>query len=196
MLFVTGVLSFDEMSLQKFLSFNKVSLRIDGFVNLGNHTPEELKDQPGDHVLVFMFKPWKGQWFQTIGAFLTKGAVKGPILSKLALEATALLEKSDFKVDMWVCDGAPWNRAMWTELGLKNPFTGKKKSKKRVAETFDSEAEANVSFQNPCDVNRRIYMCSDFPHLIKSLKSRILPNEKGQIRDVSYNSFFSFIHIS
>lgn len=105
------------------MAFNKSSLKIDGFVNLGDHTPDELKDQPGDHALVFMFKPWKGQWFPTVGAFLSKGAVKGPTLAKLALEATGLLENSGFKVDMWACDGAPWNRAMWAELGLNNPFT-------------------------------------------------------------------------
>ncbi|KAE8746827.1 hypothetical protein FOCC_FOCC006464 [Frankliniella occidentalis] len=104
----------------------------DRHVNLGMLTPEELKDRPGDHALVFMFQPWENAWFQTIGAFLSKGAVKGPILGKLCLEATGLLEKAGFPVDMWVCDGASWNRNMWTEMSLKNPFSSRKKRKDTV----------------------------------------------------------------
>ena len=77
-------------------------------MNLGNHTPHKLKDEPGDHALVAMFKPFKGQWFQTVGALLSKAAVDGLTLSKLALEATAFIEQVGLKVDMRTCDGAPF----------------------------------------------------------------------------------------
>ncbi|KAE8737771.1 hypothetical protein FOCC_FOCC016761 [Frankliniella occidentalis] len=173
-----GCLMFDEMCLTPCLHFNCNLLKIQGFVTLGDHTPGEQKDQPGDHALVYMFKPWKGPWFQRVGAFLSKGAVKGPVLGKLSLEATCLLEKAGFHVDMWVCDGASWNRQMWTELGLKNPFTAKKRKDRQFI-------KGKTSFAHPCDPDRRIYMCSDFPHLIKSLKSRILPSkDKGNVKDL------------
>ncbi|KAK3907771.1 Transposable element P transposase [Frankliniella fusca] len=189
-----GCLLFDEMSLTSALSFNKSSLKVDGFVNLGDYTPSEMKEKPGDHALVFMYKPFKGHWFQTVAAFLSKGAVDGPILSKLSLEATALIEQAGFKVDMWVCDGAPWNRVMWTEMGIKNPFAYKrpsrakgkqkqKESENTAFETLGNQREP-VGLPHPCVAGRKIYMCSDFPHLIKRLKSRICPNEKGATRDL------------
>ncbi|KAK3916855.1 Transposable element P transposase [Frankliniella fusca] len=195
-----GTILMDEMSLTSSLFFNKSSLTVDGLVNLGNHTPEAQKDQAGDHALVFMFKPFKGGWFQTVGAFLSKGAVDGPTLSKLSLEATVLLEQTGLKVDMWVCDGAPWNRVMWTEMGIKNPFAYKRPSRKKNTSTGKSskiseaeETQENVATEvsrepvglvHPCDDQRKMWMCSDFPHLIKRLKSRVCPNEKGISRDL------------
>ncbi|XP_031328495.1 uncharacterized protein LOC116160393 [Photinus pyralis] len=139
-----------------------------------------------------MFKPWKKTWFQTIAAFLGKGALKGPLLVKLALEATCLLEQCDLHVDMWVCDGAPWNRNMWAEVGLSNPFSQRKTKQEGMNMIAN---KGRTSFQHPCDEDRRIYMCSDFPHLIKSLKSRIFPNEKGLVKDlVTPDGIVKFSH--
>jgi hypothetical protein len=77
-----------------------------------------------------MFKPFKGQWFQTVGALLSKAAVDGLTLSKLALEATAFIEQVGLKVDMRTCDGAPWNTVTCKELGIRDPFSQKSAGKK------------------------------------------------------------------
>ncbi|KAK3926071.1 Na(+)/H(+) exchange regulatory cofactor NHE-RF3 [Frankliniella fusca] len=84
-----------------------------------------------------MYKPLTGKTNVSgsklyIAAFLSKGAVDGSILSKLCLEATALIEQSGFNVDMWVCDGDSWNRVMWNKMGLKNLFAYQRPSKTQV----------------------------------------------------------------
>ena len=69
-----GVLLIDEMQLAKSLNFSQKDLKIYGFADLGIYTPEEQKDKLGDHVLVFMFQPFRGKWVQALGCFLSKGA--------------------------------------------------------------------------------------------------------------------------
>lgn len=39
-IFVTGVLLLDEMKVSKTLAFNRNNLKVEGFTNLGKHTPE------------------------------------------------------------------------------------------------------------------------------------------------------------
>ena len=75
------------MKLSEGLHFLKYSLKIVGFVDLDKHTPEKLKDVPADHPLVIMFQTFQGQTYQTISAHLSRGAVKGPVLAKLVMEA-------------------------------------------------------------------------------------------------------------
>lgn len=90
---------------------------------------------------------------QSIGAFLSKGAAKPKILQKLVLEAIFLLEKSGLYVHIIVSDGGSWNRGMWKLFGID---------------------EDNVGCEHPIDQKRRLCFASDFPHLIKTMWSRVL----------------------
>ncbi|KAJ1519027.1 hypothetical protein ONE63_011364 [Megalurothrips usitatus] len=217
-----GALLIDEISLSEGIWLDKHSLKVQGFVNLGQFTPEGQKDTPADHALVMMFQPFQGQHFQTLSAHLSKGAVKGPELAKLILEATRLTEEAGFYVDAIVGDAAPWNRNMWTQFGLKKfeyekdqsktkytvddaenvdqdfedenfdcdlvqpppkPKGKKRPTKKRKRPTPAEDIASKVaSCVHPVDSSRRLWFVSDFPHLVKSIKQRILNAETLQVK--------------
>lgn len=140
------------MQLSEGIAFNKSSKLVEGLVNLGKYTPENQANQMGDHALVLMYQPFQGTWYQTLGAFCSKGAASGEILEKLILEAICLCEKAGFHVDGVVSDAGPWNRVMWKLFGIH-----KKK----------------CSCTHPVDRQRKLFFFSDFPHLMKSIWSRI-----------------------
>jgi len=150
------------MKLSEALSFKKSSLQVEGFVDLGEYSTEKDQDKLGDHALVILFQPFCGKWFQTIGAFLGAGAVPGTTLEKIIIEAVIMLENQGIHVDCVTTDGATWNRSMWKLFGI-----GQKSS----------------SCIHPSDSKRQLWFASDFPHLIKNLKSRIINNK---VLDVSY----------
>lgn len=59
-----GVLLIDEMSLSEAITLDTTTMQFKGFVNLGEYTPEHLKNERADHALVFMFQPFRGFWVQ------------------------------------------------------------------------------------------------------------------------------------
>ncbi|OXU16291.1 hypothetical protein TSAR_013394 [Trichomalopsis sarcophagae] len=69
---------------------------MEGFTNLDKHTPKNQQGQNGNHALVIMFQPFKGQWVQSL----------------------VLAERAGLKVDGIANDGASWNRAMWDHFGV------------------------------------------------------------------------------
>lgn len=165
----------DEMSLDEYIEFCKVTGQVHGMVDLGSATPPDADSTLGDHALVFLFQPFKGQWFQAIGAFCTKGAAKGPELEKLTTEAILLLHKHGYYVDVITTDGGAWNRNMWTcydvseaEVSSVNP----------AASGQDEEATGKSA--------RRLWFMSDFPHLIKSVWSRVRTTDKLQVMFQKY----------
>ncbi|KAE8739209.1 hypothetical protein FOCC_FOCC015300 [Frankliniella occidentalis] len=221
-----GALLLDEMKITEGLSYDKPALEVKGFVYYGKHTPEALKDVPADHALGLMFQGFQEAYYITIGAFLSKGAIKGPDLAKILLEAIGLLEQAGLFVDCIVSDAAPWNRNMWSKFGLKKlryetegskkkyavddddndeyeeidepatlAFIGsgrtqdsdnKKKKAPRKKKTASRKKKKNspendedfVSYcTHPIDSKRNLYFASDFPHLMKSVKQRIVNTE-------------------
>ncbi|KAK3922640.1 DNA transposase [Frankliniella fusca] len=138
-----GALLIDESKLSEGVHFDKHSLKVKGLVYLGDHTPEQLRDISADHALVMIFQSFQGQYFQTISAHLSKGAVKGLELSKLVLEVIALIEKSGFSVDAVVSDAASWNRNMWSRFGLQKKDDEKQHSKQKYT-VDDEEDEEDV----------------------------------------------------
>lgn len=159
--YLLGCLLLDEMSLSSSVTFNKSTLNIDGLVDLGLYTPEHQVNEMGDHALVFMYQPFRGPWIQAIGAFLSKGAAPNNVLQKLIIEATLLLENSGFHVHNIVTDGGPWNRGMWNAFGITN---------------------TNFSCQHPAEPTRKLWFTSDFPHLVKTMWTRVLKNKTFKVR--------------
>lgn len=145
------------MKLSQNIKFDPANGVFQGFVDLGDHTPERHKDQLGDHALVIMFQPFRGKWVQTLACFLSKGCADSKSLQYLILECLILLENSGFQCDAVVTDGASWNRSMWDRFGI---------------------TEDQISTQHPCDESRRLWFFSDFPHLIKNFRNAIAKNEE------------------
>lgn len=71
-LFIRSLL-IDEMKLMEGFRFNRNTCQFQGFVDLGEYTPEHKKNEPGDHALVLMFQPFRGKWVQALACFLSKG---------------------------------------------------------------------------------------------------------------------------
>ncbi|KAK7571122.1 hypothetical protein V9T40_014726 [Parthenolecanium corni] len=149
-----GGLFIDEVKLSPNLKFDEKTLRVTGFVDLGVHTPDHQLNTPGDHALVIIYQPLQGKWFQTVGAFLSKGAAPGDVLHNIILEAIVRLENINFHVDYVTSDGATWNRAMWKYFGVSE-------DKPSCDHIDDSE-------------DRKLWFISDFPHLIKNLRNWVL----------------------
>ncbi|XP_074112432.1 uncharacterized protein LOC141536087 [Cotesia typhae] len=104
-----GVLLVDEMKLSEGVYFDSQEMKFNGFVDLGEHTPEDLRNKTADHALVFKFVPFQGRWVQALGCFLSKSACKSEPLHKLILECIILMENSGICIDAVVMDGASWN---------------------------------------------------------------------------------------
>ncbi|KAK3929571.1 DNA transposase, partial [Frankliniella fusca] len=140
-----GALLLDEMSLEARTYFDKNTCMAHGLVDLGGFEDEGDRDRRGDHALVVMFQPFKGKWVQALGAFLSCGPVKSEKLHKT--------EKSGFFVDCIVTDAATWNRSMWDLFGINSQ---------------------SPACEHPLDESRELRFASDFPHLVKSLWTRVL----------------------
>ena len=155
------------MALDEDVKYDSSRCEVQGMVNLGQFT-EFLSDtetnKRGNHALVIMFQPFRGKWVQTIGAFLSAGAVKGKLLHKIILEAVALLEKSNYFIDCVTTDAATWNRSMWSAFGVG----------------FD-----NNSCEHPIDSSRKLMFASDFPHLVKGLWTRVVGKKILNVSKIS-----------
>lgn len=141
------------MKLCEALKFDRNSYQFHGFVNLGDYTPNDQEHQLGDHALVLMFQPFRGKWVQALACFLSKGCANSNVLQCLILECILLLEQIGLHVDVVTTDGASWNRSMWSKFGI---------------------SQENFSCQHPYDSERRLWFCSDFPHLIKNFRNAIV----------------------
>ncbi|XP_074095556.1 uncharacterized protein LOC141525115 isoform X1 [Cotesia typhae] len=148
-----GTLLIDEVALSEAVKLNRRTMQLDGFVDLGAHTPENLINSRADHALVFMYQPFQGNWVQVVGSFLSRNSVTSAILHKLLIECIVLLENAGFYVDVVTSDAAQWNRGAWTLFGFK---------------------DGQCSCDHPCNFDRRLWFISDFPHLIKCFRNKIM----------------------
>lgn len=69
--------------------------------------------------------------------------------------------KTGFYADVVVTDGASWNRTMWKKFGVD---------------------EHTCSCKNPVDDTRQLWFASDFPHLIKCFRNRIVQQKIMTVR--------------
>ncbi|KAH7940453.1 hypothetical protein HPB49_000317 [Dermacentor silvarum] len=113
-----GGLVIDEIKLSEHLNVKSAG-HIEGFVDLGDHTPADQKNVLADHGMVVLFQPFTGNWTQILVIFASKGNVKSATLAKIVVETTVLAEKAGLFVDCITCDGASWNRSMWRLFGIQ-----------------------------------------------------------------------------
>ena len=160
-----GSLIWDEIHIKKKLHFDSRKFEFDGLTDFGDET-EEINVAPGlaDHVLVFMFRPYKQSWVQTIACYATRGATPGHIISNLVIKITTALFNHSAIVRNTVCDGAGPNRTAMTML------IGKKAVK-----------EGRTYFNHPMSDQIKVFCMSDVPHLMKTTRNQFLKYGKVQV---------------
>ncbi|KAH9364349.1 hypothetical protein HPB48_012123 [Haemaphysalis longicornis] len=147
-----GMLVFDEIQVRQGRDVNAGTMTYIGQVE-GN---EKDGPQLADHGLVFLFVPFADSYAQPVGVFASKGPTKGVELAKLVLQAISLLEAAGVFVDGLVCDGAATNRSLWNHLGVSGKL-----------------GNLRHTFENPVCPERRVFVFSDAPHLMKCIRNRI-----------------------
>ena len=94
-----GIVVFDEVKLREEIQFNSNSLKIDGFVDLGEFTPKGDKNVLANHALVFMFIPLLLlPWVQPVAVYASRNATPGDILVKMLIQIIIELERAVAKV--------------------------------------------------------------------------------------------------
>lgn len=171
----------DEMATDQNIVFDKSTGLVHGMTDLGSASPPNAGSTLGDHSLVFLFQPFKGQWFQTIGAFCSRGAAKGPELEKLVTEATIMLYKYGYYTDVVTTDGGSWNRNMWNLYGITEGNVS------CINPAAAGEGNETDAFDEPEDA-RKLWLMSDFPHLIKSVWARVRSSETLKVHTIKLHS--------
>ena len=169
-----GIVIFDEVKLREEIRFNSSSLKLDGFVDLGDLTPEDKKNACANHALVFMFIPLLHNWIQPVAIYASRNATPGDILAKILIEVIIQLEQSGARVIGFTSDGSQSNKKAWVNLGI----CGKK-------------GNINCSFKNPIDQERRVWAFSDFVHILKCIRNFF--HDKGKVlyrnKDIDFNFY-------
>lgn len=107
--------------------------------------------------MVFMFCSFADKHSQPIAVFASKGPTRGTVLAQLIMKAIVHLEDAGVYVDAIVCDGAATNRRMWKEFNISGNLQN-----------------TRYAFVHPFDDNRKVFVFSDAPHLIKCVRNRLL----------------------
>ena len=72
-----------------------------------------------------------------------------------------MLSAAGFSIDAVTTDGAQWNRRVWKLFGVD---------------------EQNLSCVHPCDESAKLWFLSDFPHLIKTFRNKLLEIKTFDVR--------------
>lgn len=150
-----GGLLFEDIKLSEHFSVGQ-SGKLRGFVDLGLFTPPQDSNLPCDCGMVVMFLPFTGEFSQIIGTFATHGDVKGSLLGKILIKAVIVVEKARLFVAFVTCDGASWNRRMWTIMSIQG-----------------TAINVTCKVKHPADSKRSLHFLSDFPHLLECLRNSL-----------------------
>lgn len=171
-----GILLLDEMATRKGLLLDKQTMQYKGLHDLGGEVSKDTEMKLADHGLVLVFQSLYEDFSQPVAVFTSNGPTSGKDLAKIVLQAITVLENCGAKIHGIVSDGGAPNRKMWTELGC----SGKLKDFKN-------------SFQHPLDVNRKVFLFWDTPHLIKCIRNRLA--NSGEMKVIPINQFLNILLI-
>ena len=163
-----GQLIFDEIKIKKDLSFDKGTLEHHGIVDFGPDIRAKIKNGIADHVLVFMYRPYRSRWIQPFACFASKGAATGEILFELITKAIVTLHNQGAIVKGVVSDGAQPNKAAYQMFGID----GRKKKARECQRFF---------IYHPLAADTKIYFFVDVPHLLKCVRNHIFTHKYVQV---------------
>lgn len=152
-----GVLLLDEFSTRKRVTVDLKTKTFKGTVDhgKGERVAESLNDV-ADKGLVFVYQSLQNSFDAQPIAYFATNSCKGPELTRLILKAIILLENSGAKVHGVISDAGGPNRKFWSEVGVSGKIEGTK-----------------THFIHPLDDERKIFVFSDTPHLIKTIRNRL-----------------------
>lgn len=142
-------LSIDEMEILPDKDFDTSNRKFVGQVTLGDKTAL------GKHYLVILIRGLKHPWKQVIGHEVSGPSTDGFIMKHLICKTIAATASVGLRVRVVVSDMGSSNRAMWNTFGITV-------SKHEIKNYFKD------------DNGNNIYVMSDVPHLIKSIKNASL----------------------
>lgn len=161
-----GLLVLDEINLRRSVTVSSKNLCYSGLMDFGDDGPKtsDIDDQ-ATHGLVFLFQPLADTFTQPIAVFASKGPTKGEELAKLAVKAIALLEISGVFIHGIISDGAHTNAKMGSILGVERSINNTK-----------------TWFTHPLNNERKIFIFSDVPHIIKNIRNRLYNKRRLRVR--------------
>lgn len=165
-----GQLIFDEIKIKKDISFDKGTLEHHGIVDFGNDIKAKIKSGIADHVLVFMFRPYRCKWVQPFACFASQDAASGHVLFELITKAMITLYNHDAIVKGIVSDGAQPNKTAYQMFGID----GRKKKERECIQ---------YSIKHPLDPDITIYFFFDVPHILKCVRNHVLNHKYVQVRN-------------
>ena len=161
-IFRHGILMLDEVSTRQNVRLNRKTMEILGLADCGDDEPADI-NQKADHGLVIIFQPVMGSFTQPVSVCVSKGPATGTTLAKLIIQAISVVEKAGAVIHGIITDGAAPNRKFWSIMG--------------VSEKIDN---VKSWFPHPTDPDRKVFVFSDTPHLIKCIKNRLYG--KGELK--------------
>lgn len=162
-----GLLLLDEMATRKNITMDPKTKTFKGTVNHGEGERQaESIDEVADKGLVFMYQPLTNAHKAQPIAYFATSKCDGKELTKLIIKAIVLLENAGVKVHGVITDAGGPNRGFWKEV--------------RVSGKLD---ETKSYFTHPLDKERKVFVFSDTPHLIKTVRNRL---EKKKVLTVNH----------
>ncbi|XP_024868762.1 uncharacterized protein LOC112452670, partial [Temnothorax curvispinosus] len=157
-----GVLLLDEINLRKSVAVCSKNLTYVGLTDLGDNglRSSDISEQ-ATHGLVVMFQSLADTYTQPIAVFASKNPVKGEELAKLIVKGIIYLEKCGATIHGVIADGAATNQKMWSLLDVRSTMQNTK-----------------TWFTHPSDDERKVFVFSDTPHVIKNIRNRLLNQKK------------------
>jgi len=160
----------DEIATRESVNVNTKTLSYKGLVDFGSDGEQSSDfNEKANHGLVIMFHPLADDYTQSIAVFASRGPVKGHVLAQLIVKAIILLENVSAKIHGVVTDGASTNRKFWSEMGV----SGQRQNFKNY-------------FEHPVGQGRLVFVFSDTPHLIKTIRNRFYGNKILQVCPIYY----------
>ena len=164
-----GTMIHDEISIKKDIFFDKATLEHHGIVDFGEGIDAKTETDIADHVLVFMFRPYRAKWVQPFACFASKGAATGSVLFELITKAIVALFNHCAIVKGVVSVGAQTNKKAYSLFGIDGTH-----KKPRECQKF--------FIQHPLAPDEKIYFFIDVPHLIKCVRNHVWTHKYVQVR--------------
>ena len=177
-----GSLIWDEIKIKKDLTWDSSKLEWHGTVNYGADLKTKVANGIADHVLVFMFRPYKHSWIQPFACFATKGAASVDILHELVIKAICALFTHNAIVKNCVSDSCQTNKSVMALFKVKGTQT-------------KSGAPCKHFFLHPLDEAIKIYIFIDVPHLLKCVRNQVFTHERVQVCKLKQTNYKIFTYL-